>query len=307
MFLVMNGLGALVETDLRSFRTQPHIYSENDLFMLFNMGAGLAQTVVQLIVCRALAGLFGSAPAVLAAASLVDIWSRIERVYMFPLFSIITFTGPLVGPTPGAFVVQFKWESWRWVDWITIIFGGIVLVLLVLFLPETYSPILLDWKAKELCRLTGDDRYRAPLDFKRVSFRHRLRNSLYRPILLFMTEPIISVHAFYLSVEFIILYTFISGYASIYGKIYHWSTGLTAVAFLGIELGVLLSAPAVPIAMYFRPARSFAVALEASIVQTPKSVCIWACLVHQLSQFPCSGWAGPPESQSVTGARLPRR
>jgi hypothetical protein len=252
MFLVMNGLGALVAAPISEvFGRNPTYIPSMILFMLFNMGAGLAQTVVQRIVCRGLAGLFGSAPAVLAAASLVDIWSRIERVYMFPLFSIITFTGPLVGPTPGAFVVQFKWESWRWVDWITITFGGIVLVLLVLFLPETYSPILLDWKAKELCRLTGDDRYRAPLDFKRVSFIHRLRNSLYRPILLFMTEPIISVHAFYVSVEFIILYTFISGYASIYGKIYHWSTGLTAVAFLGIELGVLLSAPAVPIAMYF--------------------------------------------------------
>ncbi|KAJ5748202.1 uncharacterized protein N7511_009898 [Penicillium nucicola] len=252
LFLIMNGLGALVAAPISEVFGRTPIYIPSIiLFMLFNMGAGLSQTAVQRIVCRAFAGLFGSAPAVLAAATLVDIWSRIERVYMFPLFSVIAFTGPLVGPTPGAFVVESKTQSWRWVDWITIIFASIVLMLVVLFLPETYSPILLDWKAKELRRMTGDDRFRAPLDFKRVSFLRRLRNSLYRPILLFVTEPIISVHALYLAVEFIILYTFLAGYVSIYMKIYHWSAGLTAVAFLGIEVGVLLAVPAVPLAMYF--------------------------------------------------------
>jgi len=64
------------------------------------------------------------------------------------------------------------------------------LTLDILFLPETYSPILLYWKAKELRRLAGDDRYRSPLEFNKVRFIHRLRISLYRPILLFTTEPI---------------------------------------------------------------------------------------------------------------------
>jgi hypothetical protein len=252
MFLIMNGIGALIAAPISEVFGRNPIYIPSIIgFMLFNMGAGLAQNVPQQVVCRALAGLFGSAPAILAAASLVDIWSRIERVFMFPLFAIIAFTGPLVGPTPGAFAVYSKSESWRWVDWITIIFAAIILMLLVFFLPETYSPILLDWKAKELRRITGDDRYRAPIDFNRVPFIHRLRNSLSRPVLLFIIEPIIGVHALYLAVELIILYTFIAGYVSIYERIYHWRAGLTAAAFLGVELGVLLSASVIPLAMYF--------------------------------------------------------
>ncbi|KAJ5996685.1 hypothetical protein N7522_008345 [Penicillium canescens] len=197
MSLVMNGLGALVTAPISEvFGRNPTYIPSMILFMLFNMGTGLAQTVQRLLWTSGHASSESTCSHCSPSLPLRDLWWDRRR---------------------GAFVVQFKWESWRWVDWITIIFGGIILVLLVLFLPETYSPILLDWKAKELCHLTGDDR----------------------------------VHAFYLAVEVIILYTFISGYASIYGNIYHWNTGLTAVASLGIELGVLLSAPAVPIAMYF--------------------------------------------------------
>lgn len=218
-------------------------------FMLFNMAAALSDNLPQRIVCRGIAGLFGSAPAVLAGASLVDVWSRVERVYAFPIFAIIGFTGALVGPIPGAFVVTSHDFSWRWVDWITIIFAGIMLALNILLLPETYSPVLLYWKARELRRLTGDDRYRSPLEFNKVSFWSRLRISLYRPILLFITEPIISIHSVYLAIVFIVLYTFIAGYVSIYEEANGFGARASALAFLGIEAGVLLSALTVPLSM----------------------------------------------------------
>ncbi|KAJ5774466.1 hypothetical protein N7457_009362 [Penicillium paradoxum] len=249
MFLIGSGLGALVTAPVSELFGRNPVYIPTMVaFMLFNMGAGLSQTAVQRIICRGLAGLFGSAPSVLAAATLVDVWSRIERVYAFPAFSIIVFTGPLVGPIPGSAVVSET--SWRWVDWMTIIFAALILVPVILFLPETYSPILLYWKAKELRRLTGDDRYRSPLEFKRVSFLHRLRTSLYRPILLFTTEPIIMIHSAILSLLFIILYTFVAGYVAIFEHEYKFSSVTTAVAFLGIEVGILLSAAVVPLSMW---------------------------------------------------------
>ena len=139
------------------------------LFMLFEL-VGLARTVPQRIVLKGLAGLFGSGPLVCTAASLVDMWSRIERVYAFPMYAIISSMGPIVSVTPGSFVTQAHGETWRWVDWMTIILAGIMLFFIVLFMPETYGPVLLQWKAKKLRRLTKDPRYRAPPDFKRVSF-----------------------------------------------------------------------------------------------------------------------------------------
>ncbi|CAG7975962.1 unnamed protein product [Penicillium nalgiovense] len=251
MFLIGCGVGALITAPISEVIGRNFVYIPTLIgFMLFEVGAGLSQTIVQRIVCRGLAGFFGSAPAVLSAATLVDVWSRIERVYIFPIYSIIIFTGPLVGPTPGAFVVNAESVSWRWVDWMTIIFAGLVLIPVVLFLPESYSPILLYWKAQELRRLTGDDRYRSPLEFRKATFTHRLRASLYRPLQLFATEPIILIHSVYLTVLFMILYTFLAGYISIYHIASHFSPTSTALAFLGILVGVLLSLLILPISMW---------------------------------------------------------
>ncbi|KOS46839.1 hypothetical protein ACN38_g2147 [Penicillium nordicum] len=251
MYLIGTGLGAVVTGPISEVVGRNPVYIPTMIgFMLFDMGAGLSQTAAQRIVCRGLAGFFGSAPAILSAASLVDVWSRIERVYAFPIFAIIIFTGPLVGPVPGAFAVNSHSVSWRWVDWMTIILAGLVLIPVVFFLPETYSPVLLYWKAKELRRLTGDDRYRSPLEFRRATFAYRLRASLYRPFQLFMTEPIIMIHAVSLSLLFIVLYTFIGGFVSIYEVASHFSPTSIALAFLAIEVGVLLSALAIPVSMW---------------------------------------------------------
>ncbi|CAG7925059.1 unnamed protein product [Penicillium olsonii] len=251
-YLVGLGAGAVVTAPISELFGRTPVYIPTTVgFMLFNMAAALSHNVVQRIICRCIAGFFGSAPAVLAGASLVDVWSRVERVYAFPIFAIIGFSGALVGPIPGSFVVNSQDFSWRWVDWITIIYAGLILILIILLLPETYSPILLYWKAKELRRLTGDDRYRSPLEFNKISFWKRLRISLYRPILLFLTEPIISIHSAYLSILFIVLYTFIAGYVSIFQEKNNFTPTQAALAFLGIEVGVLLSALTIPLSMWF--------------------------------------------------------
>lgn len=219
------------------------------LFMLFDMGAGLAQTVTQRIICRAFAGLFGSGPLVCSAAALVDLWSLIERVYAFPLYAVLGFLGATVSPTPGSLVTWVNAVSWRWVDWTTIILMGILLVLVVLFLPETYSPVLLYWKAEQLRRITGDDRYRAPLEFKRISLSRRMGHALYRPILLFWTEPIIMIFAGYLAVIFVILYTFSAGFVSIFKEIYDLKPSEVGLTFLAIAVGVCLPILLVPLTM----------------------------------------------------------
>ena len=73
--------------------------------------------------------------------------------------------------------------------------SGLVLGIVVLFLPETFPPILLKWKAQHLRDLTGDDRYRAEVEIRMDPFLTRLGRALYRPFLLTATEPIIMLVA----------------------------------------------------------------------------------------------------------------
>jgi hypothetical protein len=69
------------------------------------------------------------------------------------------------------------------------------------------------------------------------SFRKRLLHALHRPFLLTIREPIVILFALYLTVVYIILFTFLDGYTYIYGKIYGFLEGITGLPFLGIAVG----------------------------------------------------------------------
>lgn len=254
LYLTGLGVGALIAAPVSEVVGRNPVYiSMLPLYMLFTMGSGMAQNIAQRCICRGFAGLFGSAPLLCSAAAVVDMWSLPERAYIFPLASIFTFWGALLAIVPGSFITEndhkFHAASWRWVDWATIIFAGLDLTLVILFMPETYSPKILQWKATQLRRLTGDTCFRAPLEFKRVSFLRRLGHALYRPILLFWTEPIIMIFAFYQIIIFIILYTFSAGFIALFQKPHNLGEGTTGLTFLALALGVTLASVFIPIAV----------------------------------------------------------
>ena len=137
--------------------------------------------------------------------------------------------------------------SWRWVEWITLIISGLVLTLVLLFQPETYAPILLKWKAAHLRELTGDSRYRAEVEIREETFLHRIKKALYRPFLLTFQEPIIILIALYLTIIYILLFTFLDGYTFIFTDTYGFSQGITGLTFLGIGIGLCCASLFVPL------------------------------------------------------------
>ncbi|MCJ1229813.1 hypothetical protein MMC12_006483 [Toensbergia leucococca] len=211
------------------------------------MASGLAPNIGAQLVFRFLAGFFGSTPLTCAGGSISDLWSPMERVYAFPMFANAAFMGPICGPVVGGFIVQSSVLSWRWTEWITLIISGLILSLIVLFQPETYAPVLLKWKAAHLRALTGDDRYRAEVEILEENFLHRLRRALYRPFVLTFSEPIIMLVALYLTVIYIILFTFLDGYNYIFAETYGFSEGITGLAFMGIGVGLCGASILVPI------------------------------------------------------------
>jgi hypothetical protein len=62
------------------------------------------------------------------------------------------------------------------------IFSGSCLVLIVFTLPETYAPVILKHKAERLRRETGDNRYFAPIESKKVTIGERARNVVTKPM-----------------------------------------------------------------------------------------------------------------------------
>lgn len=130
---------------------------------------------------------------------------------------------------------------------ITLIISGLILALVVLFQPETFTPILLKWKAAHLRKITGDDRYVAEVEIRADPFVKRLLHALYRPFLLTIREPIIVLFALYLTVVYIILFTFLDGYTYIFGNTYGFSEGITGLSFIGIAIGLCGASLLIPL------------------------------------------------------------
>jgi hypothetical protein len=75
---------------------------------------------------------------------------------------------------------------------VTLIISAFAFIIAFFFMPETYLPLLLDWKAEHLRRVTGDDRFVSE-HAQSSSFLKRLREELSLPAKFLLTEPVITV------------------------------------------------------------------------------------------------------------------
>lgn len=67
--------------------------------------------------------------------------------------------------------------------------SGILLLLIILLVPETYAPVLLRRKAIRLRAETGDQRFKAPIEIMQRSITRTVLRSCYRPFMLLFLEP----------------------------------------------------------------------------------------------------------------------
>lgn len=262
------------------------------LYMIFVMASGLAPNIGAQLAFRFLAGFFGSTPLTCAGGSISDLWSPMERVFAFPIFANAAFTGPLIGPVLGGFIAQYA-PSWRWVEWTTLIMSGLILTLIVFFQPETYPPVLLYWKAKHMREIIGDGRYVAEIEIRGESFWQRLRIAMYRPFLLTAREPIIMLIALYLTVIYIVLFTFLDGYEYIFSEIHGTSEGITGLCFLGIVIGLCGASALVPL-IYKWAKRDLKKIQEEGGTRLPPEFRLWFCMLGGAPAIPISlfwmGW-----------------
>ncbi|CAG7558212.1 unnamed protein product [Fusarium equiseti] len=247
LYLVGMGLGSLVAGPFSETfgRNAVYIFSMA-IFAIWIMASALAPNFGAQIVFRFLAGCSASTPLVCSGGSIADMYNSLEKTWSFPLYAVAGFGGPMLGAVMGAYIGPSDTLSWRWAEWIMLIASGLVLVLVILFMPETYGPLLLQWKAAHYRRITGDDRFRCEHEIAGASLFSRLKVSMTRPFLM-LTEPIIIAMTLYLCVLYIVLFTFLVGWPYIFEKTYGIGQGLSNIIFVAMFLGTQLNFLFVPI------------------------------------------------------------
>ncbi|RHZ64935.1 uncharacterized protein CDV56_108231 [Aspergillus thermomutatus] len=78
---------------------------------------------------------------------------HISAWFASQILATAPFMGPILGPIIGGFVTITV--GWRWVQGVCCIFIGVVWIIGIVLLPETYGPVLLRRRARHLSRRTG--------------------------------------------------------------------------------------------------------------------------------------------------------
>ena len=160
-------------------------------FSIFSVGSAVGKDLQTVLICRFFGGAFGSCPLAVVAAIFSDMFDNRTRGLAVTVFSMTVFTGPLLAPFIGGFTVMNKNLGWRWTEYIAALMGFLALGLNVLFLEETYPPIVLVEKASELRRRTLNWGIHAKQEEIEVDFRELVTKNFSRPLRLLVTEPIV--------------------------------------------------------------------------------------------------------------------
>jgi len=132
-------------------------------------------------------------------------------------------------------------------------------ILILFCMPETYTPVLLQWKARRLRKAdpVNSAALYAEHDKEDWSFHGIIHRTLYRPFYMLYKEPILVLVTLYISFIYGILYALFEAVPLVYIGKRGWGIGADGVAFIAVGLGSCLAA-----ALNFRFSVRFASLIE---------------------------------------------
>ena len=272
IFLIGIGVGSLFAGPFSETFGRNVIYlGALVLAMLFIMAKALAPNYGAAIAFRFLCALFAAAPMTVAGGTIGDVWQPHQIPFGLPFATFCAYSGPIMGPVVGAYTPEI---GFAWADWISMLIMGATIIFVLLAQPETYGPLLLEWRAKHLRDMTGDSRY-CTEHTSMSSLGPRLLTNLHRPFVMIWTEPIILVFTFYLVLLYFVLFTFLGGYEVIFTRTYDISTSLTYIIWVAMLPGVFIAMAMIPY-IYSLTRKSAAKSMAAGKPIQPEVSLYWA-------------------------------
>ncbi|KAJ5110084.1 hypothetical protein N7532_002729 [Penicillium argentinense] len=203
------------------------------LALIFFLGAGFANGLAALAICRLLAGIMISAPLAVGAGTIMDMWTGVYTNRGVVLIMTIAFLGPALGELVGGWVAQYK--NWQWSLW-TSLFLGAGIWIFSLGAQETYAGPIMRRKAKKM----GLPIPPSPIPSGLAGVRFLMTVTLARPLYMLVREPIVILCSLYSSLNFSILFCFLAAIPLIFNTTYDFTPGESGLVLIGIAVGCAL-------------------------------------------------------------------
>ncbi|KAH6720269.1 major facilitator superfamily domain-containing protein [Leptodontidium sp. 2 PMI_412] len=209
-------------------------------FGVFGIAVAVAKDLQTIMICRFFNGIFGSCPLAVVAAVFADMYNNETRGLAVATFAATVFMGPLLAPFIGGFI-STSYLGWRWTMYLSAIMGFTSFGLTLLFMQETYGPIILVKKAKDLRTRTGNWGIHAKQEQMEVNFKELFVTVFARPMQILFTESIVICVTLYMAFLFGLLYLFITSYALVFQGVYGMTPGVAGLPFFGMIIGEIIA------------------------------------------------------------------
>lgn len=241
------GLGPIFLSPISEFygRKATYIFGLS-LCCVFEILTAFSPNIGGLLFGRFMSGFFGSAFLSVAGGTFTDMFKKNEIGVPMCVYSLSPFTGPSLGPLISAAINLNLY--WRWTFYVMLIYSGVMLLLIIFFVPETYVPVLLIKKAKRKRQETGNDKLYAPLEVKQKEqsiFKTSITSSQ-RPFALLWKDRMMAVLCFYSGLVLAIIYLFFVAFPYIFHHVFDFGIMAQGLSFLGLLVGLTIGGLTAP-------------------------------------------------------------
>ncbi|EDN96374.1 hypothetical protein SS1G_01300 [Sclerotinia sclerotiorum 1980 UF-70] len=164
-----------------------------------------------------------------------DMYLPSERAGVFGWYLLGPLLGPTIGPLLGGIILQNL--EWPWLFWILMMICGVVFAGVYFLLQETYVPILLTHRKKQLEECSDVEYYFEGEDPR--PFSSKAIQAVHRPLKILFTQPIVLIMSTYQALIFATTYSLYTQFSRIYGDGYGFSTVQVGLVYLAPGLGFL--------------------------------------------------------------------
>ncbi|OBT87647.1 hypothetical protein VE02_02684 [Pseudogymnoascus sp. 03VT05] len=232
------------------------------VFEAFQIACALTPSLAGMIVTRFLVGCGSSVFSSMIGGVISDLYSSNERNTPMALFAGAAIFGTGMGPLIASAIAQHL--PWRWVFWVQSIACGVVVLAVILFLKESRGSVLLSkkaaalnkwYEAREAAGYVGFDmpdesgcgevtqriRWRVKADEERESLMKMIKISVWRPIHLLATEPVVFFFSLWVSFAWAVLYLTFSSLPLIFRTTYSFNLQECGFVFAAMSIGSILA------------------------------------------------------------------
>ncbi|RAH47235.1 putative MFS polyamine transporter [Aspergillus brunneoviolaceus CBS 621.78] len=210
--------------------------------LAFSAGAGAANNLATLLVCRGLAGALGSAGVAIGAGTLADIWDlEKEGGPASLLFILGPFLGPTMGPLAGAYVLKDQDSDWRWTQWVMAILCAVVWLGAVL-MQETMKERILSKVNKNNNHSRKEEDSQQQPDTMKPSLQDFITTGLGRPVKLLFTEVIVFSLTLYTAFAYAMIFSYFASSSYVLTVYYGFNWRQIGLSFISVIVGYVLAA-----------------------------------------------------------------